>query len=163
MLHAMSVVLAAIILSAVVWFALRLRRQKQEGAGAAHDSTASIDAWVAGELERELADQVLGMKSSTPDERKDLARSLRGDPDPDVVSKIEDAVKAVELEYVRYAHEEDAEIALRVRYEDGRSSSTSKRIALAELPDGVRADFERRGSTRVFRSWPLPWSRVHAL
>lgn len=158
----MSLVLAAIAVAALVYFLVRARSRKG-GPETAHDSTPALDAWVQDALEVELAEHVLGMKGSTPDERRSLARSLRGDPDPEVVGKIEDAVKAVELEYVRYAHEGDAEVALKVRYEDGRSAATAKRLPWSEVPEGVRADFDRRGSTRVFRTWPFPWSRARAL
>jgi hypothetical protein len=163
MLQRMSVVLTAIAVTALLYFVLRARARKNGAPEAAHDSTPAIDGWIADSLEVELAERVLGLKASTPDERRGVAKSLRGDPDPDVVSKIEDAVKGVELEYVRYAHEADAELVLKVRYEDGQSTTLTKRLPWTEVPEAVRSDFDRRGATRVFRSWPMPWSRAHAL
>lgn len=157
----MSLVLLVLVAAITVLLVVRARGRKAPVA--AHDSTPALDAWIAGALELELADRVFGLKGASADERKPLARSLRGEPDPDVVGKVEDAVRAVELEYTRYAHETDAEIALRVRYEDGTTTTTSKRLAWSELPEGVRADFDRRGASRVFRTWPMPWSRAHAL
>ena len=103
------------------------------------------------------------MRSSTPEERRKLARSLRGEPDPDVVSRVEDKVKAVELEFVKYAHDTEAEVTLRVRYEDGNAGTASKRLAWSDVPEAIRADFDGRGGTRVFRTWVFPWARVHAL
>ncbi len=138
-------------------------RAKKKSLEVAKDSTPALDAWVADALELELAENALGMRSSTPEERRKLRKSLRGDFDPDVVTKVEDAVRAVELEFVRYAHENDAEVLLRVRYEDGRTSAKTKRMPWTDVPDAVRADFDRRSATRVFRSWPLPWSRMSAL
>ena len=72
-------------------------------------------------------------------------------------------VKAVELEFVRFAHEADVETTVRVRYEDGTTGTSTKRLALSDVPDAVREDFEKKGASRVFRSWPFPWQRVRAL
>ena len=33
----------------------------------------------------------------------------------------------------------------------------------SEVPEAVRSDFERRGGTRVFRTWVFPWARMSAL
>ncbi len=139
------------------------RAKKRRSLEVAKDSTPALDAWLTEALELELAEGALGMRSSTPEERRKLQKSLRGDFDPDVVTKVEDVVRAVELEFVRYAHENDAEVLLRVRYEDGRTGTATKRMPWTDVPEAVRADFERRSATRVFRTWPLPWSRMHAL
>lgn len=162
MLAAMSLALAAVLSFALVLLFVTRARRKRE-LDIAKDSTPALDAWVAGALELELAEGALGMRASTPDERKALARSLRGDPDPEIVSRIEGAVRAVELEFVRYAHEKDAEVVLRVRYEDGRTGTSTRRLDWPDLPDAVRSDFQGRSATRVFREWPLPWARMHAL
>ena len=90
------------------------------------------------------------LHASTPEERRKLAKSLREDPDPDVVSRVEAKVRAIELEYVRYAHDAETEVTLRVRYEDGNAGTATKRLTASEVPEGVRADFESRASTRVF-------------
>ena len=154
------VLLAATVLLAYLVFRHRAGKQVPE---AAKDTTPALDAWIAEALEAELAEGALGMRASTPEERKKLARSLRGDPDPDVVSRVEDKVKAVELEFVRYAHEPDAEVTVRVRYEDGNAGTSSKRIAWSDVPEAIRAEFDRRGGTRIFRTWVFPWARVSAL
>jgi hypothetical protein len=72
-------------------------------------------------------------------------------------------VRAVELEFVRYAHESDVETTVRVRYEDGKTGTSTRRLALSDVPETVRADFDQKGSTRVFRRWAFPWQRVQAL
>jgi hypothetical protein len=161
----MSFALLAPVLLAVlalVYFFVK-SKHKTGAAEVARESTPALDAWIADALEVELAEGALGMKASTPEERRKLARSLRGEPDPDVVSRVEEKVRTVELEFVRYAHEPDAEVTLRVRYEDGNAGTAGKRLALADLPEAVRSDFERRGATRVFRTWVFPWARAHAL
>lgn len=159
----MSFALAAFALVALTLFFLRGRRKSGADAELARESTPALDRWIADALEVELAEAALGMRSSTPEERRKLAQSLRGEPDPDVVSRVEDKVKAVELEFVKYAHDSEAEVTLRVRYEDGNAGTASKRLPWTDVPEGIRADFERRGGTRVFRTWAFPWSRMHAL
>ena len=155
-----AVIAAAILVAA--YFFMRSRR-KNGDAEVARESTPALDAWIAEALEVELAEGALGMRASTPEERRKLAKSLRGDPDPDVVSKVEDKVKTVELEFVKYAHEADAEITLRVRYEDGNAGTASKRFPWTDVPEAIRTDFDRRGGTRVFRTWVFPWARARAL
>lgn len=162
MLHAMSFALIAVAVALAAFLYMRSRRPGG-AAEVARDSTPALDAWLAEALEIELAEGALGMRSSTPEERKKLKESLRGEADPDVVAKVEEKVKAVELEFVKYAHDADAEVTLRVRYEDGNAGTASKRLPWTDVPAAVRGDFDRRGGTRVFRTWAFPWSRARAL
>lgn len=156
----MTFVVALVAALAVFLF---LRARRTAAPEVARESTPVLDAFVAEALENELAGPVLGLRGASAEERRPLAKTLRNEPDPDVVAKIEEKVKSVELEVVRYAHESDAEVTVRVRYEDGNAGETSKRLAWTDVPESIRADFERRGGTRVFRSWPFPWQRVQAL
>jgi hypothetical protein len=161
----LAMVLALLTAAAVAlvgYFFMRSRWQSGD-AEVARESTPALDAWIADALELELAEGALGMRSSTPEERRKLAKSLRGEPDPEVVSSVEDKVKTVELEFVKYSHEADAEVTLRVRYQDGNAGSASKRLPWTDVPVGIRADFDRRGGTRVFRTWVFPWARVYPL
>ena len=57
----------------------------------------------------------------------------------------------------------EGEITLRVRYEDGNAGTASKRLPWTDVPASIRSDFERRGGTRVFRTWVFPWARARAL
>jgi hypothetical protein len=158
----MSLALLAVAIAAVAY--LFMRSRKNSGSPeVARESTPALDTWIADALEVELAEGALGMRASTPEERRKLAKSLRGEPDPDVVSRVEDKVKAVELEFVKYAHDNEAEVTLRVRYEDGNAGTATKRLAWTDIPEAVRTDFDRRGGTRVFRTWVFPWARVRAL
>ena len=158
----LALIAAAAAVAVAAYFFMRSRR-KSGDAEVARDSTPALDAWIAEALEVELAEGALGMRASTPEERRKLAKSLRGEPDPEVVSTVEDKVKAVELEFVKYAHEGDAEVTLRVRYEDGNAGTASKRLPWTDVPAAIRSDFDRRGGTRVFRTWTFPWARAHAL
>ena len=158
-LMSIALVFAALLLLGFLYF----RSRKQNEAVTSRETTPALDTWIADALEVELAEGALGMRASTPEERRKLAKSLRGEPDPDVVSKIEDKVKAVELEFVKYAHETEAEVTIRVRYEDGNAGTATKRLAFTDVPEGVRADFASRSGTRVFRTWTFPWARVRVL
>lgn len=161
MLDTMMVVVVAAAL-AVVFF-VALSRSRKTAVDAVRETTPALDGWVREALEHELAALVLGTRNSTEHERRKLARTLTDDPDAGIVEKIEEAVKGVELEFVRYSHESDVETTVRVRYENGKVGASSRRIALADLPEAVRTDFEAKGSTRVFRAWTFPWQRVVTL
>jgi hypothetical protein len=156
--------LTVIVVVAVVLLAWWYFKGKSKSAPeAARDTTPALDAFLREALEIELAKPTLGIDNATPEERRRLARTLANEPDADVVSKIEDLVKAVDLEYVKYAHEKDAEVTVRVRYADGKSGATSRRLAWDDVPEPVRKDFLQKGSTRVFRTWVFPWQRAVAL
>jgi hypothetical protein len=153
------VALAALLVGYLVYRA----RLDRPSADAQVDSTPALEKWIEDTLEVELAEGALGIANATAEERKRLAQSLRGEPDVEVVSKVEDKVRDVELEYTRYAHEADAEVLLRVRYEDGKSSTASKRLPWTDVPQAVRDDFEKKKTSRVFRTWTFPWSRARVM
>jgi hypothetical protein len=155
--------LAAALVLGVLLFFLLYRRSKMAAPEVARDTSDALERFVRDALETELAESVLGISRSTSEERARLARTLGNEPDADVVGKIEEVVRAVELEFVRYAHEPDVETTVRVRYEDGKTGSATKRLALADVPEAVRTDFEKNQSTRVFRTWAFPWQRIVAL
>jgi hypothetical protein len=150
----------AIVLAA---FLFARSRGREAPAGPADDTTPALDAWLRDALELELAETVLGIRGSTPEERRKLARTLADEPDADVVATLETRVRAVELEFVRYAHETEIETKVHVRYEDGKTGTTTRRFSAADVPPSVRSDFEAKGSTHVFRAWAFPWQRAHAL
>jgi hypothetical protein len=157
----MIIVVALLAAAVASFFFVRARRRARPEV--ARDSTPALDTFIADALEHELAGPALALRGATAEERRPLANSLRGEPDPDVVAKIEDIVKTVELEFVRYAHEVDAEVTVRVRYEDGNAGETSKRLPWNDMPEAIRAEFARSAGTRVFRTWTFPWQRASAL
>lgn len=159
----MSLVLALSLALAAAFVFFRMRGHSAPRADITDETTPELDAFLAEALEHELAGPALGLRGASADERRPLARTLRGEPDPDVVARIEEKVKGVELEFVRFAHEQSTEVTVRVRYEDGGMGETSKRLVWAGVPASVRRDFEGRGGTRVFRRWTFSWQRVQAL
>ena len=159
----MLLTVAAVLGAVLAFFLYERSRSRKASPEVTRDATPELDRFVREALELELAESVLGIRGSTPEERKKLARTLADEPDAEVVGKIEELVRAVELEFVRYAQDADVATTVRVRYEDGKTGTSTKRLALADVPEGVRDDFEKKGSTRVFRTWTFPWQRVHAL
>jgi hypothetical protein len=157
MMLAIGAALAAILLYYVIIHRNRTRLEPTR------ETTPALDKWLSDALEMELAEGVLGFKGSTVQERKPITKTLANEPDADVVAKIEEKVKSVEIEYVKYAHEIDVEVILRVRYEDGKTGTSSRRMTSAEIPAAVNEDFKKLGGTRVFRSWEFPWQRARAL
>lgn len=158
----MMLAVAAALLGVLVVFVL-YKRSKSTSPEVARESTPALDRFIRDALEQELAESILGIRGSTPEERKKLAGTLADEPDADIVGKIEEVVRAVELEFVRYAHEAEVETTVRVRYEDGKTGTATRGLALADVPAAVRDDFDKKGATRVFRTWAFPWQRVHAL
>lgn len=158
---AMSFVIALLVGGLAAFLLFRARKKSEHEV--ARDTTTALDAFIAEALENELAGPVLGIRGASAEERRPLTKTLRNEPDPDVVTKIEAAVRTVELEFVKYAHDTDAEVTVRVRYDDGNKGETSKRMAWSDVPEAVRAEFDKKGGTRVFRAWSFPWQRVSAL
>jgi hypothetical protein len=143
---AVGALLAFLIARAIVKKRKRSRQKHEErGLGA-------LEGWILEQVERTVGKRV----SVAADV---LGRSLRGEPEPDAVAAIETAVKSVEVEFARFAHEDDLEVAVHVRFEDGTVDSARKRAPFAEAPTGVRAELERTGAARAYRPWDFPWSR----
>jgi hypothetical protein len=134
----MSFVIAVLVGGLAAFLFLRARRKKDHEV--ARDTTAALDGFIAEALEHELAGPVLGIRGASAEERKPLMKTLHDEPDPDVVTKIEAAVRGVELEFVKYAHDTDAEVTVRVRYDDGNKGETSKRMAWSDVPEAVRSE-----------------------
>lgn len=145
---------AAVILAvAIVLFLVLRGRGKKQPAAPLSSSSPAVDRWIKESLPQALADR-LGKKGI---DRAHIATTLGGDADGSVVSAIEEAVKAIELEYVRDPQGSDLEVRARIRFQDGGEENIKTRIAYTEAPAAVRDDFERKATTRAFRKWDFPW------
>lgn len=142
------------VLGLFVW--LRAKNQKKKTSGMVGVLPTALDQWVSEALATELR-KVSGL--GTDSAKKKLVGTLAGDPDPDIVTAISHAVRKIDLELTRYPHEPDAELAVIVRYEDGREGRISKRVPLADLPKDVGEELRTRSVTRVFREWQFSWER----
>ena len=144
----------AAVIGFFVW--LRVKKKKTSVPKPSGPLPTALDNWVAEALSTELR-RVSGLASESA--KTKLVGTLAGEPDPDVVSAISDAVRKVDLELTRYPHEVDAELAVVVRYEDGREGRITKRVPIAELPKDVSEEMATRAVTRVFREWQFSWER----
>ena len=121
-------------------------------------SSPAIDRWLRETLVEMLAKKLAGKGV----ERAHIASTLSGDPDGAIVSEIEQAVRAVEVEYVRDPSAGgNLDVRARVRFHDGNEENVTTRIAYTEAPASVREDFERKATTRAFRKWDFPWMNAH--
>lgn len=153
-----AAILVGVLLALFLW-----GQSKKRSPEAVRDSTPGLERVVREAVEDELAEKVLGVRAPTPEERKKLAGTLANEPDHELVGKIEELVRGVDLEFLRYAHEDSAQVTVRVRYEDGTVGSSTRRLPVDEIPSAVRADFDEKATTRVFRAWAFPWQRVRVL
>ena len=154
----MMIALALAALVAVVTL-LVLRSRKARIEVEPSERSAVVDAWASGAVEKAVRSVVLPA-TPTSDEEKRFARTLHGEPDADMVAQLEHAVRKVDLEYLRFEHEQEVELTLTIAYEDGRDASSSRRrFAMGELPQAVRHAFENKATQRVFRAWEFPWAR----
>jgi hypothetical protein len=144
-------ILIIVAVAFIVWFFLRKRDRKVRVA--LSSSSPAVDRWLKEALPTALAGR-LGKKGIA---RAQIATTLDGDPDPDVVSEIETAVKAIEIEYRRDPHVSHLEVRARVRFDDGTEENVTANIPYEEAPASVRDDFEKKATTRAFRTWDFPW------
>ena len=154
-MHLHLLVVAAVALG--VFFLVRNQRNKRVRVELSSSSPA-IDRW----LRETLVDLLAKKLSEKGVERAHIASTLSGDPDGSVVSEIEQAVRAVEVEYVRDPSANgNLDVRARVRFHDGNEENVTTRIAYTEAPASVREDFERKATTRAFRKWDFPWMNAH--
>src|SRR5579872_4345791 len=107
MLPFMLIALTVAVLVVVAFLVLRSSRAK--GSSARDGSHGPLDAW----LVPQLATQLSAMLPGDAGDRERIEKTLRGDADPDVVSAIEETVKAVDIEFLKDAHLGDVEVVLK--------------------------------------------------
>jgi hypothetical protein len=143
------------IVALAVFLILRNQRGKRVRI-APSSSSPAVDRWM-----RETLIELLARKlASKGVDKAHIASTLSGDPDGAVVSEIEQAVRAIEVEYARDPQAPDLDVRARVRFHDGTEENVTTRIAYTEAPASVREDFERKATTRAFRKWEFPWMGV---
>lgn len=153
-LHPMLEIICLAIISLFV-FLLVARITKKRGAK--RKPTTLIDsaaeAWARTETARIVAARIAA-------EEADVASTLGGNPDPDLVSRIEKVVQKVEVVYERVpGNTTSADVRVEVTFEDGSTERVVRRSLFGELPETVKDDFATSGAAHVFRPWLFPWQR----
>jgi hypothetical protein len=153
----MSPILLALVGLAAFGLVVFWMRRSQKGTdGREIDrNEIALDEWIIAEL-----GPVLGGRMPAGIEVKQVAKALGGDPDPTVVSALEDVVRGVEVEFLKDALDGGIDVVLRVQFEDGTEKMQRSRKSMADLPERVRSDFERKALTRTRLVWEFPWSRA---
>ena len=151
----MPLLLAVAVVLALVgfWF---WRSRRTEGEIVVDHRECSLDAWVLSDLATLVRDRL----PAGIDEKR-VEKSLSGDPDPEVVSALEDVVSSVEIEFLKDALDGRFDVVLRVRLDDGSERVQRTRRTLADLPARVRDDFEKKALTRARLGWGFPWARAN--
>jgi hypothetical protein len=155
----MSLLIIAVVALAV-FLIVRHQRGKKVRVELSSSSPA-IDRWL-----RETLVELLAKKLADKGiDRAHLASTLSGDPDGAVVAEIEQAVRAVEIEYARdptpSSQSGHLDVRARIRFHDGNEENVTTRIAYTEAPASVREDFDKKATTRAFRKWDFPWMNAH--
>jgi uncharacterized protein YhaN len=135
-----------------LWAKRLLRKRREKKGRGAKAARTGVEAWaeemVAAEVARKMGS-----------ERAGLLETLRGNPDPDTVGAVEQAVRSVQVAYEKMAGgQTEAEVRVEVSFEDGTNQVARKRIGWDELPQTVRDDFARTQGAVVFRPFVFPWN-----
>jgi hypothetical protein len=138
-----------LVIAAVLIFVL-LKRKKKKSSASAKDRMTRIDAFIVEAVAR-AASKRTGIPESA------LEAALRGDPEPDVVGRLEELVREVEVGFERLP-DGDFEVRTRVHFEDTSVEGTARRFEEEALPAAIKADLARSGAARTFRRWDFPWA-----
>lgn len=140
-----GVVAFVVLLVVVIQRARRADAPKHE-----ISAKSEVDAWIEEALARELGKRIaLG--------EGPLLEALRGDPAPDAVTAMEDAVRNVKVTYAKMAEENEVEVRAEISFEDGTHATGAKRFTKEKLPAGIQDEFLRTGGSYVYREWHFPW------
>ena len=132
-------------------YLLASRIAKRRGKKAPSRKDTAIETWARAEIARLLA-------SRLEVEESDVATTLGGNPDPDLVTRLERTVSGVEIVYERAIGATGfADVRVEVRLESGAVDRSIKRIGWGELPASVADEFARSGGAHVYRGWQFPW------
>ncbi|MBK6519319.1 MAG: hypothetical protein IPM79_31960 [Polyangiaceae bacterium] len=149
-LVAMQLLALALVALFVFLLVSRFAKRRRGGAGSLQQE-AAIEAWARAEMARLIAERL-------ELEESDVATTLAGNPDPELVTRLEKSVSGIEVVYERaLGATGSADVRVEVRLESGALERSVKRIAFSELPESVRLEFEKTGTAHVYRPWTFPW------
>jgi hypothetical protein len=145
------VALAAVFLF-VYLLVSRIAKRRSKKTGPTKQE-AAVEAWARDEISRMLATRL-------EVEESELATTLGGNPDPDLVTRLEKTVSGVEVVYERaVGSTQQADVRVEIRLDSGDLERSLKRIPWADLPEGVKDEFAKTGTAHVYRPWMFPWQR----
>jgi hypothetical protein len=151
----------AVVAALLVIRGARRKKELAPDAGVA----APIDELVAHAIGRGVA----ARSSLTIDA---VESAITATPEPEVVARVEELVKGVEVSYERTPlggpvaeakgrlhAAASLDVRVTVRFEDGANVDESRTLPEASLPEEIRAELHRTGAARAFRAWDFPWKR----
>lgn len=149
----LEIVCLAVISLFVFLLVARLTKKRGKKGSTSSRAESAAETWARGETTRIIS-------SRLEIEEADVATTLGGNPDPDLVTRIEKAVQQVEVVYERVpGSTTSADIRVEVTFEDGKTERVVKRTEFADLPEYVKDEFATNGTAHVFRPWAFPWQR----
>lgn len=142
--------LVALALVAVFIFLLASRVARRKSKTQLRVETP-IDKWASSELASLLASELRL-------EQADLTATFGGNPDPEIVTKLEAAVRKVEIGYERAPGAPGSvDARIEIQLENGSSRKSQKRFAWAALPADISAELDQSGAAHIYRTWMFPW------
>jgi len=142
--------LALAALSIATFFVVR-RLFRGKSKPLAGKQEAPVEIWARSEIARILAD-TLELEESQ------LSAALRGNPDPDLVTRLERSVRKVEIVYERVpGMDAAADVRVEVHLENGKLERSIRRVEKTELPAHITDDWAKTGAAQVFRPFSFPW------
>ena len=149
----LEIICLAVISLFVFLVVARITKKRGKKSGVVSHDESPAETWARAETAR-----IVSTRLET--DETDVATTLGGNPDPDLVSRIEKAVKQVEVVYERVpGNTTSADIRVEVLFEDGHTERVVKRASFAELPETVKNEFATNGTAHIFRPWMFPWQR----
>ena len=142
-----------------LWAKRLLRKRREKKGRGAKAAKAGVEAWaeemVAAGVARKMGSEPAGGVAG-------VLETLRGNPDPDTVGAVEQAVRSVQVAYeklpTQVGGQTEAEVRVEVSFEDGTNHVARKRVGWDELPQTVRDDFARTQGSMVYRPFVFPWN-----
>lgn len=142
----------ALALAVVVYFVVKRLALRATAGDVGRAAEKPVEKWARSEVARLLAERL-------DCDEAEVMSTLAGDPDPELVGRIEAAVRQIEIVYERALGQRDmADVRVEVRFENGDLVRSPTRVTWSELPAVVVAQFEETGGAHVYCAWTLPWS-----
>lgn len=149
----LEIICLAVISLFVFLLVARITKKRASKVRSTSARESAAETWARGETARIVAARLEA-------EETDVATTLGGNPDPDLVTRIEKAVQKVEVVYERVpGSTTSADIRVEVTFEDGKTERVVRRTSFGELPDSVKDEFATSGAAHIFRPWAFPWQR----